>query len=116
VAITWTSVVNLPAPELATVPADAQTTILAAVALQMNADVWGEKLDLGSAYLAAHLATVGKRAGVGGPVTHQSVGQVSQSFAASVAQGAAHLGSTSYGLEYERLLYSLAAARMPVVV
>src|SRR5688500_9353808 len=113
-AIVWQDVVNI-APELSTLPLASQTAILADVALQMNADAWGSKLDLGSKWLAAHLATVGpRRSGVGGPVVSESVGSVSRAYAASVAAGASQLGSTSYGLEYERLLLTLAAARFAV--
>lgn len=109
--ITWSNVVNLPAPELATVPLAAQTQILTFVSTFLSEDVWGGLIDTGRAYLAAHLATSGSRGGAGGPVTSESVGQVSRAYAASIAAGAAQLGSTAYGLTYEYLTSTLPAAR-----
>lgn len=112
-AITWTDVVNI-APELSTVATDTQTAILADVALQMPAEVWGTMLDTGSKYLAAHLATVTSRRGGGGagPLTSETVGQVSRSYAAPLK--ATSIMSTPYGVEYDRLLMNLPAARWTV--
>lgn len=111
ITITWTDVVAM-APELSTVPLASQTAVLAAVALQMDVDLWDAKLNLGAVYLAAHLATIRGRNGVGGPVVAESAGSVSRAYSASVAAGAAQLGSTSYGIEYERLILTLACARV----
>ncbi len=109
-AIAWADVVYI-APELSTVATATQNAILADVALQLSSDAWGVLLDLGSKYLAAHLATVSKRKGQGATVTAETVGAVSRQYAApAVAVGA--LGSTGYGLEYERLLMNLPAARL----
>ena len=109
--ITWTNVVNI-APELATTPTDMQTEILADTLLMMNATVWGSKFDMGRKYLAAHLATLDRRRGLGGAVASQNAGQVSQSFAAPSSQ--TMYSATSYGLIYEGLLKTLAAARFGI--
>lgn len=113
-AITWASDVVAIAPELASVVTATQNKILAFVDLQFNTTLWGDKLDMGKTYLAAHLGTLSRRAGAGGPVVSESVGQVSRSYAASIASGAAMLESTSYGLEYKRLLRQLPGARFTV--
>lgn len=109
--ITWADVVNI-AAELSTVPVGRQTAVLAQVALQMNEDVWGSKLDMGSVWLAAHLATCMGRQGTGGAVQSESVGAVSRSYAVSQAASAADLGSTAYGIEYQRILLQLPLARI----
>ena len=44
----------------------------------------------------------------------ESAGQVSRSYSASVAAGAAMLESTAYGIEYKRQLLSLPAARFAI--
>lgn len=108
--INWSNVTDI-APELATLPVGSQTAILAQVALQMNPDVWGSKLDMGAAWLAAHMATVGpRRKGVGGPVQSESAGNVSRSYAAIATTSS--LAATSYGQEYERLVMQLPLARL----
>lgn len=107
--IVWQNVVDI-APELATVTSGTQTAVLAQVSLQMNPDVWGSKLDTGAAWLAAHIATVTLRRGVGGPVQSQTAGNVSRSFAS--VPSSSSLSSTSYGQEYERLVMQLPLARL----
>ena len=110
-AITCTDVTNM-APELTSVTAGTQTAILAQVALQVSDEAWGELADVGAAYLAAHLATVGKRKGSAGGVASESVGSVSRSYATkSTAVG---LSSTAYGEEYERLVGLLPGVRFDV--
>ena len=99
-AITWDDVVAI-APELASVLDTQQTAFLNAVNLQVSDDTWYEEADEGRKYLAAHLATISRKRGQG-PTTAQSAGQISQSFANMMQFGA--LGTTSYGLEYQRLL------------
>lgn len=113
ISITWADVEAI-APELATVATATKNAILADLPLQMNETVWAEKLNLGAKYLAAHLATISARRGAGGAIQSQSVGQVSRTFAASMASGQALFGSTSYGVIYEGLLMSLAAARFTI--
>jgi hypothetical protein len=99
--ITWSDVTDI-ASELSTVATDTQNAILAQVALQLDEDEWAELYDVGCVYLAAHLATVIARRGSGGAVTSESAGVVSRSYAA--ASNSSQLSSTSYGVEYERLI------------
>lgn len=111
--IDWTNVTDI-APELSTAPLAMQTAILAQVNAELDEDVWDTKVEIGRAYLAAHLGTILRRRGAGGPVVGESVGSVSRQYSASIAAGAAMLGSTSYGIEFERQLMTLAAARFTV--
>jgi hypothetical protein len=64
------------------------------------------KADRARRYLAAHLGSIasGVNPGARGAVQSESVGQVSRSFALSVAQGSNPLDSTGYGKEYMRLV------------
>lgn len=112
-AITKIDVLNV-APELSAVTDPQWTALLAYVALQLNTDVWGGWLDMGSAYLAAHLATLTRRRGMGA-VQSEHVGQVSRAYLAiSLTPGS--LESTAYGAEYLRLMRMLPDARGPVVI
>jgi hypothetical protein len=97
-APTWTDVVGI-APELASLPGPAQNEILAIVDGEVHEDVWEEQYRPGFCYLAAHLATLSKKRGLG-PVTAQASNGISQSYASMLSVGA--LGLTSYGLEYSR--------------
>jgi hypothetical protein len=101
--ITWSAVVAI-APELASVALATQTAILGAVEVQLAAGQWGTRYDLACTYLAAHLGAVSLAGaqGAAGPVTSESVGSVSRSYAAPVV-ASSNAGSTAYGREYERL-------------
>lgn len=114
-AITSSDVLLI-APELSTISGGQWTAILAQVTMQMDATAWGTWLDKGAVYLAAHLATMTKRVGTAGAVQSESVGSVSRSYAVSSSVDGAALRSTSYGMEYSRLLNLLAAARGPLVI
>ncbi len=79
-------------------------------ALQINRSLWGNKADLGTYYLAAHALVVNDSAfdsgGGSGPVTQESVGQVSRSYAAPGASEVEAMGDlawTKYGKLYWRL-------------
>jgi hypothetical protein len=113
--ITWAEMIEITtATELSSVASASQTAILTMVEAQVDTESWGDLYDFGCAYLAAHLATIGRRKGVGGSVSGESVGSVSRQYANSVAAGAAQLGSTSYGVEYERLIGLLPNVRFEV--
>jgi hypothetical protein len=82
-AITWTDVTNV-APELSTIASTVQTALLLLVNDYLDPDTWGgedsQKLLSGRAYLAAHLATLGKRKGVNGQLTAEAGGGLSRSY------------------------------------
>jgi hypothetical protein len=109
--IDWDDV-TATAPELSTVPVEMQAAVLTAVAELVSDDaVWGSKLDVGRAYLAAHLATVARRRGGAGPLQSETVGPVTRSFAV-VAAATADYGATGYGTIFESILMTLPLARL----
>lgn len=113
--VTWTEMIEITgATELSTVATAHQDAVLLSVGLQVDEDDWGDLYDVGCAYLAAHLAAMGRRRGTSGVVSSESVGSVSRSYSSSVAQGAATLGATTYGTEYERLMMLNPAFRFTV--
>lgn len=104
-AITWAGNVAVIAPELATAPVALQTLILAVVDRQVDGDAWGDFVDDGKMYLAAHLGTIstgGAAAGVGA-ITSESLGAMSRSYGLpATVEG--ELATTKYGLMYKHLL------------
>lgn len=113
-AITWADVVLINA-DAATLATDRQNAILADVALQMSADAWGSRYDLGSKWLAAHFAAVyvATASGPAGPVIGETIGPASIQFASPGAGGSGGaLETTSYGREYMRLAKLNPKARM----
>jgi hypothetical protein len=107
VAVTKADVVLI-APELSTVPEDTFAALIDDAAAQMNEGVWGARYELGMKYLVAHLATLTVTKGAP-PLQSVTVGPVSRSYAMSVSESASALRSTSYGLEYLRLVQIVAA-------
>lgn len=111
-AIVWADVTAI-APELSTVGASTQTAILAYANAELDAATWGGRLERGRAYLAAHLATLSRRAGSGGAVVSESVGDVSRAYSTGDAL-ASDLEATAYGKEFRRLIKTLPLARFGV--
>ena len=121
-AITWAHVVAH-ASALATVNADQQADLLAFVNAHVNAGAFGGedayRTKLARVYLAAHLASL-PGAGVAsggahaaGPVTSESTGGVSRSYAAaasSAGAGGGTWGETIWGRRYLALLNGSRAA------
>jgi hypothetical protein len=105
-AITWADVEDL-APALSAVGADSQTAILAIVAVRVVASRWGANYTEAASYLAAHIGTLTLRAataaGTGsGPITSETVGPISRSYAAPTSAMASDssLHLTPWGLAY----------------
>lgn len=109
-AINWSNVVDI-APELSTIPVNSQNAILAQVNTELSPSVWGTRIEIGRAWLAAHLATVSSGGGAGGQVLSEKVGDVSRTYSDAGATGAS---SSDYGQEFERLLLQLPAARFTI--
>jgi hypothetical protein len=102
-AIVWTDVTDV-APAMSTgVPVGFQTKILAYVEEVVNPAAFGGEDSitflLARSYLAAHYAALYKMGtfGAQGPVTSQSEGGVSQSFASVMPQADSSLARTNYG-------------------
>lgn len=108
-AITWADVEAV-APELATVALATQTAILAQVNSELSTSVWGTKIEIGRAWLAAHLGTLAGIEEGGGVVQSETVGAVSRTYAVSSGD----YSSTAYGNEFQRLLMQLPAARFGI--
>lgn len=117
-AIVWADVVAF-APQLSTVASTVQTDILAHVNTALNVVTFGgesaPRLRLARIYLAAHVGTVtsGGGSAAAGPVTSESDGTISRSYA-SVSTAASDTESTSYGQMYAHLIRT-SAARLPRV-
>ena len=116
--ITWADVVLI-APELADVPVGVQTALLADVAEQLESSQWGNdaRYDMASKYLVAHLATLYLQGsgGAAGPVTSESVGSVSRSYA-SPSFAVDRYASTAFGREFARLRSQFVIGRMGLVM
>lgn len=114
-AITWADVVII-AAELSTVATSKQNAILADVSAQLALSQWGSqaRLDIAAKYLAAHLASV-KGVAPAGPMTSETVGPLTRSFAAPMMTSTNALESTGYGREFLRLRRTLMTGRMMVL-
>lgn len=110
-AISWTDVTNLDASLAApAVPVAAQTAILADVYAMLDADRWGDKLDLGAKYLAAHTGALVARGGGGtgaGAVMQEALGDASRMFSTSVAYSYHDLDATPWGKRFRLILRGL---------
>lgn len=115
--ITWDDVAAL-APALADIEVESQDLIIAHVSRVLKAARWGDLIDVGQTYLAAHLGALVLRAtgGAGGsssqavgPVVSETVGQVSRTYAVLTQSsgtggaGDASLASTDWGREFVAL-------------
>lgn len=105
-AITWADVVVL-APALETMTPDEQTLYLS-FADSLNATAWGDKLDRASLLVVAHYATLMKEGafGPGGPISAESTGRVSRSYAVPSAKDP-FWDRTSYGAAYKAMVRTL---------
>jgi len=119
-SILWSDVEAF-APELSTIDTVAQTGILAFVNTGLNIDILGgeahAQLRMARIYLAAHFGTLSSQGGAAaaGPVTSESEGGVSRSYANLMSSGGGALGSTSYGQLYEFIVRT-SPARYPFVI
>ncbi len=113
--IIWTDVVDF-ASELSALDSEAQTAILAYVNDALSPKAFGgedsPKLKLARIYLAAHVGTLSRGGGgPSGPVTSETAGNISRTYAA--AGGApSDWSSTSYGQLYIALVRT-SRARLP---
>jgi hypothetical protein len=106
--ITWENVTDLDA-SFADVTEARQAQILAQVAREVFAGVWGDKAFDGQLYLAAHLGVGALTSGGStGSIASESVGSVSVSYAVPTTNAGA-LASTGWGQEFDRLRKSLPA-------
>jgi len=116
--ITWAMVEDFDAA-LSTVGTDAQTAILAYVNDLLDVGMFGGEasatVKLLRIYLASHMGTIlnNHAGGVSGPVTAQSAGGLSQSYAAFASDTS--LGTTAHGQMYLAMIQN-SLARAPVLL
>jgi len=87
------------APELVAIDEADRTGVADLAALSVGS-VYGDKQELATAYLTAHMLTMRSRAGVGGAVKSMREGDLSLTYAGSEGND---LAGTSYGQEFARL-------------
>lgn len=114
--ITWDNVTVL-APALAALEEESQDLILDHVKRLLAPSKWGDLIDIGQAYLAAHLGTLvlrtsttGSSSQSVGPVVSETVGSVSRTYAVLTAGsglGTTSLSTTDWGREFINLRMQL---------
>lgn len=96
---TWSDFVAV-APDLSTTSPTTFAAMSQFAANQISASTFGSNYKLAGCYLTAHLIAT-STSGQAGPITSESVGGVSVSYAPS---GSRDLGRTGYGVAYHRLM------------
>lgn len=112
--ITWADVTAV-APELATVPVGVQTALLAMVGVMLpNPNALGTQYDAACTWLAAHLGTISQRksGNIAGPISSESVGGVSRSYAVPAMDSVSDYSSTSYGQLLQVIINNNANTRL----
>lgn len=94
------------ASELAPVSPHDLDGFLDDAALELSVDFWGPLFDRVHALVAAHLASVAhpELTVPVGPITGETVGAVSRTYAAPAPMTAGRWGTSRFGVEYLRLL------------
>ncbi len=94
----------------------AQNLFLQDAANWLNPSIWGAKLEQGQRYLAAHLASVSLRRGAAGQISEVGAGAARVAYAqtAAKANDPSEYESTTYGMQFKRLMKTLPAARFAV--
>jgi len=107
--ITWDDVL-LVAPALSTLSVAQQNLFLSMAETTLNATELGDKYDMACTYFCAHMGTVTKNGanGPGGPISAESTGRVSRSYAVP-ATSDDFWSTTMYGRTYQMILNSLLA-------
>lgn len=115
--IAW-SAVEAVAPELSVVAPGTKTALLAMVGIMLpSPSALGDQYDAACTWLAAHLGTISQRGGDGpsGPITSESTGRISRSYAVPTMAEASDYGSTSYGQLFQVIVKNNANARFGVL-
>lgn len=92
------------APELAAVDPTRRAAIISIVQGQVGENYRGRQ-ELATAYLAAHMLTLGNRGGFAGAIQSEKEGDLARSYFKSDDNSV--YGSTSYGSEYMRIKKTL---------
>lgn len=103
------TVADLP-PEFDSVDSRDLTYWLAVAAERVPVKAWGTKASRAQAMLAAHMlkrAGLGESGSTGAPVSSESAGDVSVSYAIEATAAASDYGSTVYGREFDAMRRAL---------
>ncbi len=100
-ATTQTNVLLI-APELSGIAAEVWMLILADVALEVPSSVFGSRQEQAQRYMAAHYLTLiaASNKQTAGPISSESVGQVSLSYAAANYRDRSRYDETVYGRQF----------------
>jgi hypothetical protein len=100
--------------EFADVDPERITALNETALLFVEEGVFGTKSRYALALMIAHMLKVSSFEGAGGPIISQSVGDLSETFAAP--QGKSGLENSSYGQEYMRIARQKSVAFRPLFV
>lgn len=106
-AVDKTYIVDI-ASEFSTIDSGRIDRLVALATLQVPASRWGDKQELGIAYLVCHMLKVDQQKGKGA-VTAEAIGDISRSFGSTSSSDDGGFGLTSYGIEFKRLRSTLVA-------
>lgn len=105
-AIAWSDVVDI-APEMSTLTTAQQNAVLGVVnRLLVDTTLWGDRIDDGKKFLAAHIATIGIKRGGKGEIASETLGPASRSYA-TLRDINGTLGQSGYGAMYLELVRSV---------
>jgi hypothetical protein len=98
---TASEIIDLRNPNLSTAQTAQKTDMIGLATEQLDATVYGTKIELAIALLVLHWFEVQNRTGSGGPLSSETEGGLSRSYA--VTASSSDWGSTSWGQELQSL-------------
>jgi hypothetical protein len=96
-----TDIIQDVAPEFSKVTPAKLSRFVGYAQLTIDRSVFGDKADLATAYLTAHILKMSTRKGVGGVVTMEKVGDLQRQY--SMSPRDRELDQTGYGKEFKRI-------------
>lgn len=101
---TVAEIIALRNPNLPTAQTDRQADMIALATLQLDADVYGTKINQAIALLVLHWFEMENRSGSGGALSGETEGGLSRSYA--VTASSSDWGNTAWGQELQTLTRS----------
>lgn len=101
--VAWTDIRDLPSGEFASLTQPVVESYIAEALRELDAAVFGERLDDATKYLAAHLLSLSRSGSVGpsGPMIAEHVGPVGRTYAVPMdGSSKSTLSTTAYGRRY----------------
>jgi hypothetical protein len=102
---TASDIITLRAPSLTFTPASRKDDLIGLARTKLNATAYGDQIECAVALLVLHWSEMENRTGSGGPVSSETEGRLSRSFA--VAASSDDWGSTAWGQELQSLTNSV---------